>query len=43
MGGTPEVLNEGAPKFGEHTDVVLAELGYNSKEIENLRQEGSVA
>ncbi len=43
MGGTPEVLNEGAPKFGEHTNVVLAELGYNSKEIENLRQEGSVA
>ena len=43
LSGTPEVLNEGAPNFGEHTDVVLAELGYSPEEIKNLRQEGSIA
>jgi crotonobetainyl-CoA:carnitine CoA-transferase CaiB-like acyl-CoA transferase len=43
MSGTPEVLNQGAPAFGEHTDIVLGELGYSKKEIETLRQEGVVA
>jgi crotonobetainyl-CoA:carnitine CoA-transferase CaiB-like acyl-CoA transferase len=43
MSGTPEVLNEGAPIFGEHTDVVLRELGYSQEEVESLRQDGVVA
>ncbi len=43
MSGTPEVLNEGAPIFGEHTDVVLRELGYSQEEVERLRQDGVVA
>ena len=43
MSGTPEVLNEGAPKFGEHTDLVLRELGYSDEQIESFRQDGVVA
>ncbi|MDP6900756.1 MAG: CaiB/BaiF CoA-transferase family protein [Acidimicrobiales bacterium] len=43
MSGTPELVNEGAPLFGEHTEVVLTELGYNVQEIHELREEGVVA
>ncbi|MBA52312.1 MAG: hypothetical protein CL456_09410 [Acidimicrobiaceae bacterium] len=43
MSGTPELVNEGAPLFGEHTEVVLTDLGYSAQEISELRQEGVVA
>jgi crotonobetainyl-CoA:carnitine CoA-transferase CaiB-like acyl-CoA transferase len=29
-----------APKLGEHTDALLAEVGYSTDEIESLRAEG---
>ena len=31
-----------APKFGKHTNKVLAELGYNEEEISGLRKAGAV-
>ena len=31
-----------SPLLGEHTDEILQELGYNQKEIENLRREGII-
>ncbi|MFQ3315691.1 MAG: crotonobetainyl-CoA:carnitine CoA-transferase CaiB-like acyl-CoA transferase [Candidatus Poriferisodalaceae bacterium] len=43
MKETPELLHQGAPTMGEHTDVVLAELGYLPEEIAALRQVGTVA
>ena len=43
MSRTPELVNEGAPLFGEHTQVVLTELGYSAREIHELREEGVVA
>jgi Predicted acyl-CoA transferases/carnitine dehydratase len=43
MSRTPELVNEGAPLFGEHTEGVLTELGYNAQEILELRAEGVVA
>ena len=32
-----------APRLGEHTDEILAEAGYDSREIETLRATGAVA
>jgi crotonobetainyl-CoA:carnitine CoA-transferase CaiB-like acyl-CoA transferase len=32
-----------APGFGEHTDLILAEIGYDQKHIESLKMEGLVA
>ena len=43
MKQTPELLHEGAPTMGEHTDAVLAELGYLPEEIAALREVGTVA
>ena len=43
MSGTPELVNEGAPQFGEHTALILSELGYGPGEIRELREEGVVA
>jgi succinate--hydroxymethylglutarate CoA-transferase len=31
-----------APKLAEHTDVVLREIGYTDRDIEELKQEGVV-
>ena len=42
MSATPEVINEGAPRFGEHTTQILNELGYDSEEISGLRDKGVV-
>lgn len=43
FGRTPEVLHEGAPALGEHTDDVLTELGYTASHIERLRSDGIIA
>ena len=43
MSRTPELINEGAPLFGEHTEKVLTELGYDSTQIAQLREQGVVA
>jgi crotonobetainyl-CoA:carnitine CoA-transferase CaiB-like acyl-CoA transferase len=33
---------EPAPKFGEHTDAILADIGYNEEQIASLRTEGII-
>jgi crotonobetainyl-CoA:carnitine CoA-transferase CaiB-like acyl-CoA transferase len=40
--GENKVLPRPAPNLGQHTLEVLGELGYNSTEIENLRNEGTI-
>lgn len=40
--GTPWQPRSVAPDLGEHTDEVLAQLGYNSDRIEELRASGSI-
>ena len=40
---TPEVLHEGAPVLGEHTDEVLGELGYSPTDLAELRANNVVA
>jgi len=33
---------DGVPALGEHTDAILAELGYDSTAIERLRVQGVI-
>lgn len=40
---SPELLRIPAPKLGEHTDAVLAELGVSSERLAELREAGVVA
>ena len=35
-------IRRGAPKHGEHTDEVLAEVGFSQRDIERLRQQGVI-
>jgi crotonobetainyl-CoA:carnitine CoA-transferase CaiB-like acyl-CoA transferase len=42
MSATPPDVSRRAPLLGEHTDEVLAEAGFGSREIEVLRQSGAV-
>ncbi len=39
----PDHFHHAGPDHGEHTDVLLAELGYEPEKIEQLKQEGAVA
>jgi crotonobetainyl-CoA:carnitine CoA-transferase CaiB-like acyl-CoA transferase len=39
---TPGAIRHGAPVHGEHTDEILAELGYSREEIATLRRDGVV-
>ena len=39
---TPGAIRTPAPKLGEHTDGVLAEIGYSKEDIAGLRQKGIV-
>ena len=39
MTESPGVIRHRAPELGEHTDEVLAELGYSSSEIQDFRSD----
>ena len=43
MSATPLNPKRRAPLLGEHTDDILADGGYSSDEIEQLRSTGTVA
>lgn len=42
LSGTPGSIRHRAPKLGEHTDQILAGLGYSKKAIAGLREKGVV-
>jgi crotonobetainyl-CoA:carnitine CoA-transferase CaiB-like acyl-CoA transferase len=42
LSDTPAEFRHGAPKLGEHTDAILADLGYDSDAIARLRAAGVV-
>ena len=39
---TPTVVRHGAPRLGQHSGVVLAELGLSAADIAGLRREGVI-
>ena len=39
---TPQRMRRAAPDAGEHTDAVLAELGYDRRRIDDLRERGVI-
>jgi len=39
---TPSKLVSGAPEYGEHTDGILAEMGYSANDISKWRRSGTI-
>ena len=39
---TPATINSGAPRIGEDTAAVLAELGYSTEDVDRLIKEGAI-
>ena len=42
LGSTPAVVRSSPPSLGEHTEEILASLGYTEREIEEMRREGAI-
>jgi crotonobetainyl-CoA:carnitine CoA-transferase CaiB-like acyl-CoA transferase len=42
LSGTPGSIEHRAPTLGEHTDAILAEIGYAADEIAALREQAIV-
>jgi CoA:oxalate CoA-transferase len=42
LSDTPGSIRSLAPKLGQHTDEILADLGYEQSQIERWREEGSI-
>ena len=42
LNGEAPAVDAPPPRLGEHTEALLAELGYSSGEIESLRKEGAI-
>ena len=42
LGATPATVRLPPPLLGEHTDEILADLGYGPGDVERLRAAGSV-
>lgn len=42
LGRTPHTIAVATPEFGEHTDEILAEVGYSAEEVTRLRAAGAV-
>ena len=42
MSGAESTIRRPPPTCGQHTDEVLSELGFESSEIDNLRQQGAI-
>ena len=43
LGATPAAYRTSAPELGEHTALVLAELGYTHEQVKRLKQSGIAA
>jgi crotonobetainyl-CoA:carnitine CoA-transferase CaiB-like acyl-CoA transferase len=39
---TPGTVGPASPRLGEHTEAILQTLGYQTTEIERLRQKGTI-
>src|SRR5262249_323458 len=42
LSATPGSIRKRAPRLGEHTDEVLAELGFTSADIAEMREAGTI-
>ncbi|MEJ0097402.1 MAG: CoA transferase [Bauldia sp.] len=42
MDGSPLAYEHASPRLGEHTDAILAELGYDAADVARLRERGVI-
>jgi crotonobetainyl-CoA:carnitine CoA-transferase CaiB-like acyl-CoA transferase len=42
LSATPPEVRTGGPRLGEHTEAVLARLGYSAADIASLRERGVI-